>query len=294
MQLIRRYWRGEISLALSVVLVFVLFSVFYHITQPLVLASLKADVKLYSAATIAWVVVTCLVIFPWQVIGLLRALDRHFLRFDNNLVLYTVQGLVVTGTILTVSMAISDIQSLVYYQEKVAFENREQKAGYQLRVSDNGKRLHLSGALEFGITRAVAETLEQHPQISAVVLDSSGGQIYEGRGLAQEIQKRTLDTYTYSICSSSCTTAFISGHKRFIGQDAKLGFHAYAIDKSRRDQTTQVYDIEKEQLKDLEFFRSQGIGDAFLQRIFDAPGHAMWYPDNELLLSSNVIQAVVE
>lgn len=291
---IKRHWRGELPLGISVGIVFIGLSLTFYLIQPLLVAPYYDQPLVYLGITLAYVLLTCFIIFPWQLRGALRALDRHFLRFDNHLVLYGVQAIVVSGLILTVSLVIGNAQTLRYYWEKKAFEQSTTTPAYSLILSADGKALQLSGILDFGITKSTVALLAQHPEISAVVLDSVGGQIYEGRGLAHLFQRRALHTYTFGQCISACATAFIGGNQRYLGLGAKLGFHQYAIDQNRQRQATAAYDLQQEQKKDIEFFKSQGIKTSFLNRVFDTPQYSMWYPDSNLLIEAGVVTAVVD
>jgi len=58
-------------------------------------------------------------------------------------------------------------------------------AKYALTVVGGSELIRLRGELEAGVTRAVAAMLVEHPDARGVILDSGGGQIYEGRGLAR-------------------------------------------------------------------------------------------------------------
>jgi len=293
MRFILRHWQGHLPLAISIGVVFVSLSLFLHLFVPAALLRFTSQPLLYIALTITYISVSSLVIFPWQFRGTLRALDNHYLKYENNMLLYAGQAILLAGLILAASVAISRAQSLVYYWEKVSFEQSRQQQ-YQLSLSSDQRVLHLSGLLDFGITADTRAFLTQHKGVIAVTLESNGGQIYEGRGLAQLFKDNRLHTYAFGECSSSCTTAFIGGEKRFLGNKAKLGFHQYAIDKERRRQDIGNYDLLGEQQKDIDFFQSRGIEASFLERVFESPEYSMWYPEIELLLSANVIDAVVD
>lgn len=293
MSFIRQHWRGELPLGISVLFVFIGLSLGYHLIQPRLIVRYYDQPTLYLGFTALYVLLTCFIIFPWQLRGVFRALDRHFLKYENYVVLYGVQAIAIAGLILTISMVIGNAQKLVYYSEKKAFEESNKLLDYSLSLGTDGKILQLNGILDFGITRSAADFLAQYPGIEAVELDSIGGQIYEGRGLAQLFQQHSLRTYTFKQCSSSCTTAFIGGTQRYLGSNAKLGFHQYAIDQNRLGQTTGIYNLQLEQNKDIEFFKSQGIKEEFLDRVFDTPQHSMWYPDSQMLIDAGVINAVI-
>lgn len=160
-------------------------------------------------------------------------------------------------------------------------------AKYALAVVDGGALLHLRGELEVGVTRAVAEWLDANPQARGIILDSGGGHIYEGRGLARVIRERGLATYTLIECASACATAFLAGRERILGRGARLGFHQY-----RAHTVIPAFDIDAEQDKDRALFKAQGIAPEFLDRIFAARPEEMWWPTVDELIAGGAVHRV--
>lgn len=157
-------------------------------------------------------------------------------------------------------------------------------ARYALSVAGGGKWIHLRGELEAGVTRAVAQLLDANPQARGIILDSGGGQIYEGRGLARVIRERGLATYTLLECASACATAFLAGRERVLGRAAKLGFHQY-----QSHTVIPAFDIKEEQDKDRRLFEAQGIAAEFLDNIFAARPEDMWWPTVDELRAGGVV-----
>ncbi len=188
MKFIRRHWQGKYTLSISVGVIFVGLSLIIHATQPQLIKVVYDRPAIYVTLSVLYILLTCLVLFPWQLRGVLRSLDHHFLRFDNSLILYVVQAIVVSGLIIVVSVMLGTAQSLFYYWEKKTVEANNQSRSYQLSLSADGKVLQLNGVLDFGITDSANELLSSNPGVSAVILESVGGQIYEGRGLAKLFQ----------------------------------------------------------------------------------------------------------
>ena len=115
----------------------------------------------------------------------------------------------------------------------------------------------IQGDFEVGITAAVREQLRITPNIRSVVLNSRGGQVYEGRGLAKLFRSFALDTHVYGECSSACATAFIGGRTRYLGEQGKLGFHQFWVEAKGNQSLFAFYDIGAEQARDAEVFRAQ-------------------------------------
>lgn len=237
-----------------------------------------------------------MLVYPWQVVGVIRACERHFKNQANHSWAIATQGAVILSLLVTLIAAFASTQNFLAQQ-------REQRAlsapapwaqkhySITLHTRTNadadGKAsalLHIRGPFEVGITNAVTHWLAEHSHITGIILDSSGGQIYEGRGLARLIKKHNLATYSLERCASSCATAFIAGVTRTLGDNAKLGFHQY-----KHYATLPVIDITQEHAKDLAIFRQQGVAAEFLQKIFAQPPERMWWPETEELLRSGVI-----
>ena len=311
---ISKYWRGEYSLQISFWLVFVVLSVVYHAIEPLILSGFTDLVESGSAESgsaepgsaesgaaehyiqsgVVFIVLTRLCVFPWQVVGLLRSATRNFHQTGHSLSLYTVQVLVVASSVFVVIHMVEVAQELTAVRQNIAHESSKSGPLFILSETSRADLVKLTGPLDFGVTAAFERYIQQHPAVRGVVLESFGGQIYEGRGLARLIKQRALDTYVLTACESSCTIAFISGRRRFMGKQAQLGFHQYYISEAHQRQITQFYNIEAEQQKDLALFRAQAIDESFLERVFSTPSTSIWYPDLDELLRAGVVTDVIE
>ena len=294
MGFIGKYWKGEYPLSLSFWGFFVLLTVAYHTLETLIQPTSFDRPLVFIGVTVGYLIVSRLVVYPWQIVGLLRATDKHYLAHERAIIRYGVQATIIVSLALTAAHIIGAAQSLAIYKEKMDFAAVRVKSDYALGLANQGGVLHLQGPLDIGITSAVKEMLDQHPQVAAVILDSEGGQIYEGRGLAMLFTERGLDTYSFSGCSSACSTAFIGGINRFLGAGAKLGFHQYRLDSETILQFYKFYDLDIEQKKDLEIYRAKNIRSEFLKRAFETPSGGMWYPDTQTLIDAGVIHAVMD
>jgi len=165
--------------------------------------------------------------------------------------------------------------------------------GYTLEIKRNDQQLIVSGEIEIGITQALELILKENPDLSTVILESIGGQIYEGRGLSRLFTKHQIDTYSYQECSSACATAFIGGKTRHLGQSAKLGFHQYKQDTTKFPKAVPFHNLIEEQNHDLKIFKSQSIHQQFLDKVFLQTSDGIWYPTHSELLEAGVIHSVI-
>ena len=153
--------------------------------------------------------------------------------------------------------------------------DRLHAAEYDLGLSDDKLSLTFKGTIAFGLTKRATELIVENPQLVGVRLTSNGGHIYEARGFANLIREHGLNTKVQGDCSSACTLVFVAGTHRSLSPGGRLGFHSYALEFGP---ALPNLDLEKEQNKDREFFRSQGINESFLIQMFDEPNTELWYP----------------
>jgi hypothetical protein len=158
------------------------------------------------------------------------------------------------------------------------------------RIGDDGSLLHFEGYLGYRAAREVRAAIGQEPPVQAIVLDSPGGWIASGRGLARVIEEAGLDTYSFAGCHSACVTAFLAGGNRYLADEARLGFHQYAVPFEGLDAYS---NMTVEQHRDLQYFRQQGVRPEFLARLFQAPHEGAWFPTQRELIAARAISGVV-
>lgn len=239
---------------------------------------------------ISYLVLSRLVVFPWQVVGLLRCCEKHFLDHGQTLRIRGIQGLVIVVIIMN---AVGVIDTLHWYKlaQKQAFEKARisETINYSLSLQKNATLIYLNGALDFGITSNMEAMLIKNPGIRSIVLSSTGGMVSEGRGIFRLIDQYKLDTFVYGECSSACALAFIAGNKRYMAANARLGFHQYDL---QLQSPLQHIDVVEAQKHDLDLLRKKHISSHFLERVFKQPSHMIWFPTVKELLESGVINAL--
>lgn len=288
MNYIRSHWRGELPLlyALGINLILLRGLIVYgdrYTLPPYITERLDALI-----VTITYVILCHVIIFPWQLIGLLRTIERQVSGIHASLQTWVSYMAILASLVFTFLSIANSFQSLT--SDKFIIENpfkmeQDRASKYALTVIENGTRINVSGSFEFGITENLGKLLGRHSTVTGLVLESDGGQVYEGRGMALLIQQRQLNTYVFGICKSACATAFIGGAKRYLGRQAKLGFHQYGLELKF---PIPLYDVEAEQQKEIAFYRAQGIAEAFLKRVFASPHSEIWFPGNEELITAGV------
>jgi hypothetical protein len=293
MHYLRSHWRGKLPLGITLWVNTVGLTIVISYTELFVLSKLTADPDRLITLTLVSLFITRLIIFPWQLIGLFRAIEHDFIEYGHYLKTRVLQALGLFAVLFTFVYALEVVQGAIFYKSQLEFYSQlDAQPDYQIEMNRD-QQLSIRGGLDFGITKAARSILLANPQINAVVLQSRGGQIYEGRGLAKLFTEFGLDTYVYEECSSACATAFIGGKRRYLGTEARLGFHQYSLEKTEHSKILPFYDLGAEQQRDLELFKSHGVDQAFLDRMFDQPSSQIWFPDHTTLYEAQIVHYVI-
>ena len=292
MSYVRDHWRGGQSLAWSFWVNLVLLRAAILWLERFTGPPFLEDPRLAATATVAFLAAFHVIVYAWQIVGVLRAGDRYLARSSSSIWVPAAHVGIVASLMLTSVGVFASIQALLVDRsdENIAKTWEHERAGrYALTVTDGGRLARLTGDIELGITKNLSSLLRENQGVEGVVLSSDGGYVSEGRGVARLIQRQGLDTYVFAICKSACTTAFIGGATRVLGERGKLGFHQYALETGS---TGAPIDPRAEQDKDRAFFGEQGIAGEFLSRIFDTPHQEIWFPDPQELLDAGVVHRI--
>jgi hypothetical protein len=288
------HWRGKLSLSKTLWVNMVGLLIVISYAELFVLSEFVPDSSRLVGVTLASLLITRVIIFPWQLIGLLRAIESDYMEHKNILKTRALQGFAILLILFTLVYSLEVIQGAVFYKQQLEYHARPKApVAYKLEVNIDANsglpQLYISGDLEIGISNAVRTIIARYPKIKTVVLQSLGGQIYEGRGLARIFTEFGIDTYVYGECSSACATAFIGGKERYLGENGKLGFHQYRLDTGAYTRFVPFYDIRVEQERDLALFKSRGIKQPFLDKMFDQPASQIWFPGSVTLRDMGVV-----
>jgi len=124
---------------------------------------------------------------------------------------------------------------------------------------------------------------DRAPASCHVLLNSDGGRGPVAEELALRVRRRHLNTSVQDHCLSACTYVFLAGNKREMAEDADLGFHQpTAPGLATREQHQLI-----EQM--VEYYRSVGVREWFIDRIIATPPEDMRYPTRLELADAGVI-----
>lgn len=261
-------------------------------TEELLPKPIGQNVYLETVAVLLYLLAAHVVIYAWQIVGVVRACDRYQSSYGSIAWVWaTYLGIVLSLFFTLVSLFIT-FQNLFIKADNELLSlvwERERASKYDLTLSDDATVVHFSGSFELGVTKKLRAILQKHSTVTGIVLASRGGNIYEGRGVAKLIRDHGLDSYVFETCSSACTTAFIAGQTRNLGPNGRLGFHQYGLEA---DYQVPLIDIAAEQDTDRKFYRSQKIKDEFLDRVFAASHADLWFPSEDELLEAGVVHMI--
>lgn len=292
---LQAHWQGQQSLAWSFWVNLVLLRAAILGLDRFIRPPFLEDPLAVALATVAFFLIFHVVVFAWQIVGVVRACDVYQSNFGaSGLTLITYVGIAGAAAVTLTSVVGAFI--LLFQEpegepEYLAWE-RARIARYSLAPDPGDPTLlRFSGSFELGVTKKLKVMLQEDPGIRGIVLDSPGGHVYEGRGSGNLIQRHGLDTFVFGQCSSACTTAFIAGKTRVLGPEGRLGFHQHWMDA---DYPVYLVDEEAEMRKDLAFYEAQGIAADFREQVFVTPHDGLWFPSTEELLEAGVAHHVSE
>ncbi len=267
------FWVNLVGLRLAV---FAIQSAFYP--------DIGHDYTAYAIEFLLFAAFAHGVVLVWQIVGVLRAGER-FISSGGSFVN-------VWGSYLGLLIAFWISLSFAFeiWQWTLPYPGKNQQARrvdqFEFAIDKTGTIAHISGDIGFGITRKFRAFLKKHPDIKMVVLNSSGGNVYEARGIAKLIRDREIATRVEKLCYSSCTTIFIGGKTRSLAKSATLGFHQYRM---AVEYQVGLVDIEREYIQDRALFLSAGVKSSFVDKMFAYKPDEMWFPNIEELRRAGVV-----
>lgn len=282
---IAKHWRGAHSLSRAFwINNFLLNILLASVSAYWIFSGARTEDPVLLARTIlAMTIVSYIVVYPWQIIGLWRSANRSTLQDNKNFWPVVVKLLIVFGVLASLVETNNERQ----FYEDLYYDGFQLSEVKNYNVTHDGSTMYLDGDFDYGISEEVKTILERNPGIDNIVLDSDGGLLFEGSELSRLILTNSLNTYTYKGCLSACTIAFISGNKRFIRQGARLGFHQYSYYREMSE--IEALPLFNLQSNDANFFRKRGVNVEFTNNMYRASPDDMWYPTETELFENGLV-----
>lgn len=293
-QYLASHWRGTMPLPSAFWINFLGLLILAEAIHAALGTMFGSNPEGYFWVTVVHFVLFRTLLFPWQAVGLMRSSERALPQLHNPIWARAAQGAILVGVVVVFVDALGVFHA--YYhaqmrQEMAAKASTPAPPAYRLEVIRNSRQIHLVGTIDLGITDALRTLLDNNPKVHSVILESPGGHIFEARGIAKIIVEEGLDTIVFGECSSSCATAFISGARRLMGPEAKIGFHRYRLDASFAGPNAQP---DREFEKDLMYYRQRGVRTGLLAEAAETSWKDMWYPGHAVLLEAGVAHEIVD
>lgn len=217
----------------------------------------------------------------WAATGTLRGADT-LLRGSTGLI---TGGLVLLSLLAASAYIGSRIVTLVSTHHLAPDLGAYVPPPLRVAVEDGGRRLHVSGVIDYELLEQVNAALAQG-RAEQIVLSSEGGSIPAARALAQRIAARGLAAHVEALCASACTLVFMAGRERTLGPAGRLGFHGYGVMGFMR---AGFNDIPAEEARDRAWLLARGLDPAFVERAYATPIDRIWMPTPEELLAAGAL-----
>jgi hypothetical protein len=275
-----RHWRGELSLAQSFWVNGVLVSSIY---SALLVVPVDTYITYAPRLVATAIMVLLLVSIPltiWQSVGAWRSASapaRNGRRFWARVV----QAIIAPGLVASAYSTVVIIVPQSLELGAIAL-GRDEFGDFEVSVAEDGKRLVIEGGIGFGLSDAVVATLERNKGLQTIELWSEGGRIVEARRLAKLVESRSLNTLVVDTCASACTLIFTAGNRRYIADEARLGFHNGSIPGASEAQARAF------QFADIQYLMRRGVSADFIEKIYTTPSDELWEPSHAELLRAHV------
>jgi hypothetical protein len=285
-----RHWRGELSLPVS----YWVNCLLGNIAAALVVAVIEAapglkrdfdpSAALFSIVVIwAFLIVTAL----WQIVGTSRSAtnygNSHPTKYWGGIAKFF---LIVAAIQFGGGLLSTGIPQINEYYKIYAGDQEVGKYGF--KVLRDGRELEFSGGITFGAAKAFQQFADAMGGLQLVHLDSPGGRISEAIKIGKAIKERGLSTYVSHQCMSACTIIFLSGQRRLISADGKLGFHQPDFPGMSPEDRREAIASQETLLEHL------GVSTTFAHRANLSSPNDMWTPTLNELLSEHVATKVVD
>ena len=107
-----------------------------------------------------------------------------------------------------------------------------------------------------------------------IELNSKGGYVSEMNRLVSIVESNHLHTFVREMCAIACTEIFLAGERRYIGPDAKFGFHQSGYKGRPHDTRWSIH----EYMSSIDF-RAKGLSEPFIGQALNTAYYDLWRPD---------------
>ena len=283
-----RFWRGEVSLALSFWVVGpVVTALAFALPEGVGWVVRRNDFNPFAilAAIIAiWAIVVAAQVF--LTVGIWRAATRRrALRLPGDR--GDLRGWAAQAVLVAAGLNLARVLAQAALPElgegaQMAFLDDPALPPYSIRLMRDGSEAEIAGGLKYGVARDAEALFGTAPNLKVVHLNSSGGRLGEAMKLARLVRLREVATYSAVSCVSACTVVYAAGRERYLRAGARLGFHRgiFAGTENAAEMRKLLLDA--------------GIDPAFAERAVAQPAASIWYPTDAELTAGRVVTGIAD
>jgi hypothetical protein len=282
---IGRHWRGNLSLAQTYWLNGFLTNIALAALGGLflVLEQTGRSLRLIAAGFIVYGLLF-LVIRTWTLVGIWRSAGRHAARGGTAGWGTVARVMVVLGILATIAQMPSlGLQAKEYGLIAIGRDPIGPMAS--ITQAENGQVIKLKGIISTGIADEFEQVVSANPKARLVLLDSSGGRIFEALRMAELIRSKGFDTRVEEHCASACTLLLLAGKERSAHRFAEIGFHQPDFPGISEAQRAEFIASNRND------YLHAGISPEFLDRVMDTSPADMWYPTHAELVDAKVLSS---
>jgi hypothetical protein len=277
------HWRGETSLGISYWLNGILLGsllpalilIGYSLINPF-RHSLRVN-----AGVVLLLITLRVCLWIWSNVGVFRSANRHTSRGGKLFWANAARAMVCLGVVLTLVKSEGSLIPQVRLLTAITI-GHDPMDTVNVEVTPDGRTIMLEGTLGAGSINKVQKIIDASPDATTLELNSDGGRGQIAEELALRVRQRHLNTSVQDHCVSACTYIFLAGAKRELAEDAELGFHQASAQG--------IVMNDKEIIQDMvEYYRSAGLRESFIDHIVATPPDDMWYPTRRELENAGVI-----
>lgn len=158
-------------------------------------------------------------------------------------------------------------------QAKLKSQEPWEKTPWTVRAQPELRRLIATGDIGWGSAKALEKAIAGNPELTLLEIDSLGGLVLEENLIVDMVQSRKMDTLVIGKCASACTGVFLAGDRRYVGPNARLGFHQSGFRGRAPDTQWSSPEYESAIL-----YRAKGVSDAFTREALNTSYYSVWKP----------------
>jgi Clp protease len=159
-------------------------------------------------------------------------------------------------------------------REQLNSESAWERKPWTVMAHPELRRLIASGDIGLGSAKALARAVHANPELTLLEIESFGGLVREEDLIVDIVRNRKMDTLVLGKCASACTDVFLAGNRRYVGPNARLGFHQSGFTGRAHDTIWSTPEYESAIL-----YRAQGVSEDFTRQALNTSYFSIWRPD---------------